>query len=86
MAGFILIKSFGVMGALYTAAVMNLLVAFGGWFLSRFSGIGVDGNVEAEVESKVSPEKSAAGGRFYLLVIAFFMSGLISIGYELLWI
>ena len=37
LAGFVLIRAAGVMGALYTAAALNLLVAFGGWFLSRFS-------------------------------------------------
>jgi len=86
LAGFILIRAVGVMGALYIAAGLNLLVAFGGWFLSRFSDITVE--QQAEVAALNSPEVAVAktaDGRFYLLVIAFFMSGLISIGYELLW-
>jgi len=86
LAGFVLIRALGVMGTLYTAAVLNLLVVFGGWFLSRFSGISTEEQAEATVIE--SPEVIAAkpaDGRFYLLIVAFFMSGLISIGYELLW-
>ncbi|MHC4791496.1 MAG: fused MFS/spermidine synthase [Planctomycetota bacterium] len=86
LAGFVLIRSLGVMGALYTAAALNLLVAFGGWFLSRFSRIKGTENVEAaaaEVSAVVVPKTT--DGRFYLLVLAFFMSGLISIGYEIIW-
>jgi spermidine synthase len=33
LAGFVLIRAIGVMSTLYVAAVLNLLVAFGGWFL-----------------------------------------------------
>jgi spermidine synthase len=86
LAGFVLIRSFGVMGALYTAAALNLLVAFGGWFLSRFSRVKGTENVEAaaaEVPEVVVAKTT--DGRFYLLVLAFFMSGLISIGYEIIW-
>src|SRR3972149_2305158 len=86
LAGFVLVRVFGVMGALYIAAGLNILVAFGGWFLSRFSDITVE--QQAEVVALDSPDVAVAktaDGRFYLLVIALFMSGLISIGYELLW-
>ncbi|GAH47377.1 unnamed protein product, partial [marine sediment metagenome] len=87
LAGFVLVRFLGVMGTLYSAAILNLVVAFGGWFLSRFS----DSTVEEQPEVVVAagPEVAAAktpDGRFYLLILAFFMSGLISIGYELLWI
>ncbi len=86
LAGFVLVRAFGVMGALYIAAGLNLLVAFGGWLLSRFSAITVEQQAEAVVlESPEVAGTKTADGRFYLLVIAFFMSGLISIGYELLW-
>lgn len=86
LAGFIFIGTFGVMGSLYIAAALNLLVAFGGWFLSRFSGLSV---TEAE-EAVASIEPATSGlqateSKFYLLILAFFMSGLISIGYEILW-
>ncbi len=86
LAGFIFIRAFGVMGALYIAAGLNLLVAFGGWFLSRFSGVEIQEKTEAAAAK--TTEVAAAtttDGRFYLLILAFFMSGLISIGYELLW-
>jgi spermidine synthase len=86
LAGFVLIRALGVMGALYTAAALNLLVAFGGWFLSRFSGIAVEQQAEADtVETPEVVITRTNDGRFYLLILAFFMSGLISIGYELLW-
>ncbi len=86
LAGFVLIKSFGIMGTLYAAAGLNLLVALGGWFLSRFSGVTEEQQDAAAATG--GPEATAgekADGRFYLLIIAFFTSGLISIGYELLW-
>jgi len=84
LAGFVLIRAVGVMGSLYTAAALNLLVAFGGWFLSRFVKIAP----QPEPEQIKSPEPAVDkkfGFRFYLLIGAFFMSGLVSIGYELLW-
>jgi len=87
LAGFVLVRFLGVMGALYSAAILNLVVAFGGWFLSRFSDTTVE--KQPEVVVAAGPEVAAAktpDGRFYLLILAFFMSGLISIGYELLWI
>ena len=86
LAGFVLIRVLGVMGALYTAAGLNLLVAFGGWFLSRFSRITDKEQAEPSVvESPKVVAGKQADGKFYLLILAFFLSGLISIGYELLW-
>jgi spermidine synthase len=86
LAGFVLIRALGVMGSLYTAAALNLLVAFGGWLLSRFPGAAVEQKVEPlAVERPDVISAKPPLGRFYLLIAAFFMSGLISIGYELLW-
>jgi len=86
LAGFVLIRALGVMGSLYTAAALNLLVAFGAWFLSRFSSVAVERKAEAVVVERAEVVvESRADGRFYVLILAFFMSGLISIGYELLW-
>lgn len=86
LAGFVLIRAAGVMGALYTAAALNLLVAFGGWFLSRFAGTASEEQPEAtEAPGPAVVTPKTPDGKFYLLVVAFFMSGLISIGYELLW-
>ncbi|MBU0744534.1 MAG: fused MFS/spermidine synthase [Gammaproteobacteria bacterium] len=87
LAGFVLIRLVGVMGTLYTAAILNLLVASGGWFLSsRF----LRNIVEEQLE--IVPTQSAniitlktTDIKFYVLVLAFFLQGLISIGYELLW-
>ena len=86
LAGFVLIRAFGVMGALYIAAALNLLVAFGGWFLSRFSGVEIQEKTEAAAaKTTETAAVKTTDGRFYLLILAFFMSGLISIAYELLW-
>jgi spermidine synthase len=86
LAGFFLIRAFGIMGTLYIAAGLNLLVAFGGWFLSRFSSVTME---QQDITSTIVSTEVIRGekvdGRFYLLIIAFFASGLISIGYELLW-
>ena len=86
LAGFVLIRAYGVMGTLYIAAALNLLVAFSGWSLSRLSRV-VSGeaaeNAAARGREQVTAKKP--DGRFYMLIAAFFMSGLISIGYELLW-
>jgi len=86
MAGFVMIKALGVMGTLYTAAILNLLVAAGGYILYHFSKITSETTVEP-VKSQTLEAVAArkTDGRFYLLLLAFFLSGLISIGYELLW-
>ena len=85
LAGFFMIRSFGVMGSLYIAAGLNIIVAFGGWCLSR---IPQTTNFEVAEDKAVSTAEIIPGkpdGKFYVLIAAFFMSGLISIGYELLW-
>ncbi|MGD8785936.1 MAG: fused MFS/spermidine synthase, partial [Phycisphaerales bacterium] len=86
LAGFVLLRLYGVMGTLYTAAVLNLFVAFGGWFLSRSSETKFEEqNKEVHLTNAQSALSKAPNGRLYLLAIAFFLSGAISIGYELLW-
>jgi spermidine synthase len=86
VAGFFLIRAFGIMGTLYIAAGLNLLVAFGGWFLSRFSSVTIEQkDIIPAIVSTEAVRGKKVDGRFYLLIIAFFASGLISIGYELLW-
>ena len=83
-AGFILIRTFGIMGTLYIAAALNLFAAFGGWLLSRFSG--VPASQEDSAASACEAADAKTGDRkFYLLAAAFFASGFISISYELLW-
>lgn len=86
LAGFVLIRMVGVMGTLYIAAAVNLLVAYGGWRLSRYYNI-ADISEEKVVVSKrhdIAGEE-LKGGKKYVLFSAFFASGLISIGYELIW-
>lgn len=84
LAGFVLIRAVGVMGALYTAAGLNLLVAFGGWLLSRFSVVSDEAEIDVPVVAAPGAERRI-DGRFCLLVAGLFLSGLISIGYELVW-
>lgn len=76
LAGFVLIRIAGVMGTLYIAATVNLLVAFAGWRLSQ---------THDDVEEAAKEEKEVKAARPYLLMAAVFCSGLISIGYEIVW-
>ena len=86
LAGFILIRSMGIMGTLYTAAIINLFVAFAGWFLSRFSRVTHrEKDKEARVVNVEFAGPTSCSAKMYVLLFAFFLSGLISIGYELLW-
>jgi len=84
LAGFILIRAVGVMGSLYIAATLNILVAFGGWWLSRLPSIISGEMAENSIVQVDTISKTKPDNRFYVLIAAFFMSGLISIGYELL--
>ena len=86
IAGFVLIREFGVMNTLYIAAILNMLVALGGLVLSRYSACD-SAAVSARVKERApAPETGKALRlRFCLLAAALFASGLISIGYELLW-
>ncbi len=86
IAGFVLIRMVGVMGTLYIAAGINLLVALGGWILSRFYDVPSEPMPQAVRVKEVSIEgKRASRFRLYILMAAFFVSGFVSIGYELIW-
>ena len=84
LAGFVLIRTFGIMGTLYIAAVLNLFVAFGGWLLSLFSGIATKQD-DSTVLAYETADAKTTDRKLYLLAVAFFASGFISISYELLW-
>ena len=85
LAGFVLIRVTGVMGTLYLAAGLNVLVALGAWGLSRLEGR--PARVEAPPAPGAHPTDRRARGRGQraVLLTAFFLSGLASIGYELIW-
>ncbi|MFH2000714.1 MAG: fused MFS/spermidine synthase [Planctomycetota bacterium] len=96
LAGFILIKALGVMGTLYVAAGINLLVACGGGFLSMFHDkTETAGTAPAAEEpnagrtesggSVAAPHESPSSLRSSILLLGFFCSGLLSIGFELIW-
>ncbi|UCG48486.1 MAG: fused MFS/spermidine synthase [Phycisphaerales bacterium] len=86
LAGFVFIRVAGVMGSLYIAACLNVAVALGGWWLSRCW----DASGRAKVTQAPRPGPAEAmrvsvPGRQATLIAACFLSGFISIGYELLW-
>jgi spermidine synthase len=88
LAGFVLIRIVGVMGTLYTAAILNVTVACGGYLLHRIVRRTESGGQKAQVTilSQPSPDvrhPSRAG--LGLLACGFFLSGLACIGYEILW-
>ncbi|MFC1670169.1 fused MFS/spermidine synthase [Spirochaetota bacterium] len=86
LAGFVLIRLAGVMGTLYIAAGVNLLVAISGWILS-LSHDKVDETPKAKPDLKHTELATTKDVNIkkYLLLIAVFTSGFISIGYELIW-
>ncbi|MHC4187717.1 MAG: fused MFS/spermidine synthase, partial [Planctomycetota bacterium] len=82
LGGFILVKHLGVMGALYTAAGINLLVALSGWILSRKNDAVETPQVQ---KSSLGTNSEVTNSKKYILSSAFLCSGLISIGFEMLW-
>ena len=86
LAGFLLIRNFGVMGTLYIAAILNLMVALAGWLLSRYNTENTTPAPDKVIEKPSTSETTKnIKLKFTLLAVALFASGLISIGYELLW-
>lgn len=84
LAGFYFIRIAGVMGSLYIAAAINLLVALGGWVLSRREPQAAAAPVPVRPAPK--PVDLRVGGVGHLaLATAVFVSGLVSIGYEIIW-
>ncbi|HXV76001.1 MAG TPA: fused MFS/spermidine synthase [Candidatus Polarisedimenticolaceae bacterium] len=83
LAGFLLIRAIGVMGTLSAAAALHLVVAAAGWRLSRR-------RIDETEPEPVAPSGVAAPAAsfpvsFPLLAAAFFLSGFVSIGYEIGW-
>ncbi len=97
LAGFVLIRTVGVMGTLRTAALLNVGVACGGYILHRISNrrsaaartdrhkpaVGTPPRGCPEQAQGPAPTASRLG--LGLLACGFFLSGLACIGYELLW-
>ncbi|MHB9028097.1 MAG: fused MFS/spermidine synthase [Candidatus Latescibacterota bacterium] len=90
LAGFLLIREFGVMGTLYIAAVINLLVSLAGFLLSRKYETAAElaPVMKTAVDAAPRPAPKHALeidplSRF--LLAGAFASGMISIGYELVW-
>jgi MFS family permease len=69
-----------------TAAGLNLLVAFGGWSLWRSHASEADVPPEGSPEPPPQSEPGGTAGGFPALALALFLSGMISIGYEIVWI
>ncbi len=85
LAGFVLLRWLGVMGTLYAAAGLNLLVALGGLALSRHQAAEPASLAPPAPPKPPGQAGGSSGAGFALLVTAFFVSGLVSIGYEILW-
>jgi spermidine synthase len=86
LAGFVFIRMVGVMGTLYIAAGINLFVAFGGWMLSRsHESAGRQVKKQTKAQQPVAVPEEVRASRQYILAVGFFLSGLISIGYEIIW-
>lgn len=88
MAGFILIRLIGVTGTLTTSVILNFLVAAGAYGLHwRLAGRRLFGDVSCQ--STIATEDtglSPVSVTERWLAAAFFLSGFVCIGYELLWI
>ncbi|MFC1766596.1 fused MFS/spermidine synthase, partial [Planctomycetota bacterium] len=86
VAGFILIKALGVMGTLWVAAGLNLCVALGGLSLHLLFG---RTSLAVEVKAPVVPTLVSAtrtqSHTWILVMVGCFLSGLVSIAYELMW-
>ncbi len=84
LAGFVLIPSIGVMWTLRTSAILNVVVACGGYLLHRVSYKRnlLVGSVQTQM-SVTKASRSHSGLK--LLACGFFLSGLACIGYELMW-
>jgi len=75
LTGFLLIKSFGVKNSMYLAFFMNALVFFGALYLSRTFSFTTPAHIA----------KKLPNGFFWLVVI-YFGSGFLALGYEVLWL
>lgn len=87
LAGFVLIRTVGVMGSLYAAALLNVGVACGGYLLHRLATSRVVRPSSLVVAPNDERPATSDTSRFGLALLAggFFLSGLACIGYELLW-
>jgi spermidine synthase len=90
LAGFVLIRTIGVMETLYTAAIVNVGVACGGYLLYRIqraqdTGGAVLSPPPSVPEKPTSIVRNPSRAGLWLLACGFFLSGLACIGYEILW-
>ena len=79
LAGFLLMRTIGVIPTLYVAAFVNVLVALAGWLLSRRSEASSQTGAPASSAKSMAAPATADGVR-WLLGSMFFASGCISIG------
>ncbi len=78
LAGFVLIRSAGIMGTLYIAVVLNVLVAIAAWMLSRAH--------EIPGEAVEKPDDSHSSWRLLILILTVIYGGLISAAYLHVWV
>lgn len=88
LAGFVLVRYYGVWGALYFSAGLNALVAISAWYLARLQPHKLTSQTSKEKTSTPTewhqPDSQSKWNR-YLLLVTVFVSGSVSIGYEMIW-
>ena len=86
IAGFFLIKIFGLLHTVYLTAFFNILLAIAFLLLRQLLGKGAD-YAEAARESVVAtrPHLALSPGRVRLLLASFAIAGFASLSYEILW-
>lgn len=91
LAGFVLIRIFGVLGTLGIAAGLNLIVAAAGWLLSRGETAESEPTQPEALQPSAPPAATLPSDEvrsrsFVLLAAAFFISGFVSVGYQIAWV
>jgi spermidine synthase len=82
-AAFFLMRQFGQSGSVHIAAVLNVIVGSSALLLSRFAQPSLAANSKVATEPMVSKRSVAASLRLGLILSL--VTGLISLGYEMVW-
>lgn len=81
LAGFFLIKSVGIKATIFIASFINFSIGIAAYFLSERSGL-----FEKEEDSVVLNQKEGARDKiYYLILIAYSLSGFVALAYEVVW-
>jgi spermidine synthase len=81
LAGYVLISSYGLEGAVYVAVLLNGLVGLCAFVLSRWQA-----NLVVEPEPKQRPSLDVVTWGYKTILLSSFLVGFIGLGFEMLWI